>query len=135
MVVAYAFSGSLNFNPLTDSIKTDNGKDFKFEPPTGEVYPQQGYATKDSGYMAPTKSGEVIIDPASERLSFLEPFPKQDPVKDYQDLFVLFKADGKCTTDHISQAGPWLKFRGISTTSVTTCSSEPLTPLVGYRHR
>ncbi len=112
VVVAYAFSGTLNFNPMTDSIKTDDGKDFKFEPPTGDVYPGQGYASKDSGYLAPTKSGEVIIDSASERLSFLDPFPKQDPVKDYQDLFVLFKADGKCTTDHISQAGPWLKFRG-----------------------
>lgn len=107
LVVAMAFGGSMKFNPLTDSIDG-----FKFEPPEGDVYPDQGYATKDSGYMAPTMSGEVIINPASERLSFLSPFPKQDPVKDYQNLKVLFKADGKCTTDHISQAGPWLKFRG-----------------------
>ncbi|MCA9482332.1 MAG: aconitate hydratase [Nitrospina sp.] len=112
IVVAYAFAGTLKFNPLTDSIKTDDGKEFKFSPPTGEVFPDQGYASKDSGYLAPTKSGEVIIDPSSERLAFLDPFPKQDPVADYQDLFVLFKAQGKCTTDHISQAGPWLKFRG-----------------------
>ena len=107
VVVAMAFGGSMKFNPMTDSIGN-----FKFEPPTGEVYPDQGYATKDSGYMAPTMSGNVIIDPKSERLSFLEPFPKQDPVADYKNLKVLFKADGKCTTDHISQAGPWLKFRG-----------------------
>ncbi len=107
IVVAMAFAGSMKFNPLTDSIG-----DFKFEPPTGEVFPAQGYASKDSGYMAPSMSGEVVIDPKSERLSFLEPFPKQDPVADFKDLKVLFKAAGKCTTDHISQAGPWLKFRG-----------------------
>ncbi|MDH5761818.1 MAG: aconitase family protein, partial [Nitrospinota bacterium] len=107
VVVAMAFGGSMKFNPMTDKIG-----DFKFEPPTGEIYPEQGYATKDSGYMAPTMSGEVVIDPKSDRLSILDPFPKQDPVKDYQNLKVLFKADGKCTTDHISQAGPWLKFRG-----------------------
>ncbi|TDJ52994.1 MAG: aconitate hydratase [Nitrospina sp.] len=107
IVVAMAFAGSMKFNPLTDSIG-----DFKFEPPTGEVFPAQGYASKDSGYMAPSMSGEVVINPKSERLSFLEPFPKQDPVADFKDLKVLFKATGKCTTDHISQAGPWLKFRG-----------------------
>ena len=107
IVVAMAFAGSMKFNPLTDSIG-----DFKFEPPTGEVFPAQGYASKDNGYMAPSMSGEVVIDPKSERLAFLEPFPKQDPVADFKDLKVLFKATGKCTTDHISQAGPWLKFRG-----------------------
>ncbi len=107
VVVAMAFAGSMKFNPMTDSIGG-----FKFEPPSGEIYPDQGYATKDSGYMAPTMSGDVVIDPKSERLSFLDPFPKQDPVADYKDLKVLFKAAGKCTTDHISQAGPWLKFRG-----------------------
>lgn len=107
IVVAMAFAGSMKFNPMTDSIG-----DFKFEPPTGEVYPAQGYASKDNGYMAPSMSGEVVINPKSERLSFLEPFPKQDPVADFKDLKVLFKAAGKCTTDHISQAGPWLKFRG-----------------------
>ena len=107
IVMAMAFAGSMKFNPMTDSIG-----DFKFEPPTGEVYPAQGYASKDNGYMAPSMSGEVVINPKSERLSFLEPFPKQDPVADFKDLKVLFKAAGKCTTDHISQAGPWLKFRG-----------------------
>jgi aconitate hydratase len=107
IVVAMAFAGSMKFNPMTDSIGN-----FKFVPPTGEIYPDQGYATKDSGYMAPTMSGEVIVDPKSERLSLLDPFPKQDPVADYKNLKVLFKAAGKCTTDHISQAGPWLKFRG-----------------------
>jgi len=112
LVVAMAFSGSMKFNPLMDSLKDKDGNDFKFQPPNGEVLPANGYASKDSGYEAPTLSGEVDIDPASERLAFLEPFPKQDPVKDYQDLPVLLKAKGKCTTDHISQAGPWLKFRG-----------------------
>jgi aconitate hydratase len=112
LVVAMSFSGSLKFNPLTDTLKDKDGKDFKFQPPSGDVYPNKGFTSKDNGYMAPTKSGEVIIDPKSERLAFLAPFPKQNPVNDYKDLFVLFKAKGKCTTDHISQAGPWLDFRG-----------------------
>lgn len=112
LVVAMAFSGSMKFNPMTDALKDKDGKSFRFEPPVGEVLPANGYASKDRGYEAPTLSGEVVIDPASERLAFLNPFPKQDPVKDYQDIPVLFKAKGKCTTDHISQAGPWLKFRG-----------------------
>lgn len=112
LVVAMAFAGSMKFNPLTDSLKDKNGNDFKFQPPNGDILPSNGYASEDSGYEAPTMSGEVVINPSSERLAFLEPFPKQDPVKDYQELPVLLKAKGKCTTDHISQAGPWLKFRG-----------------------
>lgn len=111
LVVAMAFSGSMKFNPLTDSIK-NNGEDFKFEPPQGDIYPAKGFTSKDSGYETPTMSGEVVIDPSSERLALLEPFDLQDPVADYKDMPVLFKAKGKCTTDHISQAGPWLKFRG-----------------------
>ena len=93
-------------------IKDKDGNDFKFEPPAGEVLPNNGYTAQDGGYEDPTNSGDVIISPTSERLAFLEPFPKMDPVKDYQNIPVLFKAKGKCTTDHISQAGPWLKFRG-----------------------
>ena len=112
VVVAMAFSGSLKFNPMTDALKDAKGNEFRFEPPQGEVFPSKGYASKDNGYLAPTMSGEVVVDPASERLAILEPFPKQDPVADYKDMKVLFKAKGKCTTDHISQAGPWLKFRG-----------------------
>ena len=112
LVVAMAFGGSMKFNPMTDSLKDKDGNDFKFEPPAGEVLPSNGYTPQDAGFEAPTNSGEVVISPTSERLAFLEPFPKMDPVKDYQDLPVLFKAKGKCTTDHISQAGPWLKFRG-----------------------
>jgi len=112
LVVAMAFAGSMKFNPLTDSLKDKDGNDFKFDPPSGDVLPLNGYSSKDSGYEEPTKSGEVIIDPSSERIAFLEPFPKQDPVEDYKDLPLLIKAQGKCTTDHISQAGPWLKFRG-----------------------
>jgi len=112
VVVAMAFSGSLKFNPMTDSLKDAKGNEFRFEPPQGDVFPSNGYATKDNGYMAPTMSGEVVVNPTSERLAMLDPFPKQDPVADYKNMKVLFKAQGKCTTDHISQAGPWLKFRG-----------------------
>ena len=112
VVVAMAFSGSLKFNPMTDALKDAKGNEFRFEPPQGDVFPSNGYATKDNGYMAPTMSGEVVVNPTSERLAMLDPFPKQDPVADYKNMKVLFKAQGKCTTDHISQAGPWLKFRG-----------------------
>ena len=112
LVVAMAFGGSMKFNPMTDTLKDKDGNDFKFDPPTGDVLPVNGYSSKDSGYEVPTKTGEVVINPSSERLAFLEPFDKQDPVADYKDLPLLLKAQGKCTTDHISQAGPWLKFRG-----------------------
>ena len=112
LVVAMAFGGSMKFNPMTDTLKDKDGNDFKFDPPAGDVLPASGYSSKDSGYEEPTKSGEVVISPTSERLAFLEPFSKQDPVNDYKDLPLLLKAQGKCTTDHISQAGPWLKFRG-----------------------
>ena len=112
LVVAMAFGGSMKFNPMTDTLKDKDGNDFKFDPPAGDVLPANGYSSKDSGYEEPTKSGEVVINPTSERLAFLEPFSKQDPVNDYKDLPLLLKAQGKCTTDHISQAGPWLKFRG-----------------------
>jgi aconitate hydratase len=112
LVVAMAFSGSMKFNPLTDSLKDKDGNDFKFKPPVGEVLPPNGYASKDSGYETPTMTGEVEINPTSERLAFLKPFPKQNPDSDFQGLPLLLKAKGKCTTDHISQAGPWLKFRG-----------------------
>ena len=111
-VVAMAYGGSLGFNPLTDALKADDGKDFKFDPPKGDIYPSKGFTSKDNGYEAPTNSGDVIVDPSSERLAILEAFPKQNPKTDYQDLPVLLKANGKCTTDHISQAGPWLKYRG-----------------------
>ena len=112
LVVAMAFGGSMKFNPMADTLKDKDGNDFKFDPPTGDVLPVNGYSSKDSGYEVPTKTGEVVINPSSERLAFLEPFDKQDPVADYKDLPLLLKAQGKCTTDHISQAGPWLKFRG-----------------------
>jgi len=112
LVVAMAFGGSMKFNPMTDTLKDKDGNDFKFDPPVGDVLPANGYSSKDSGYEEPTKSGEVVISQTSERLAFLEPFSKQDPVNDYKDLPLLLKAQGKCTTDHISQAGPWLKFRG-----------------------
>ncbi|MFT4577601.1 MAG: aconitate hydratase [Nitrospinales bacterium] len=112
LVVAMAYGGSMKFNPMTDALKDKDGNDFKFEPPAGEVLPSNGYTPQDAGFELPTNTGEVVISPTSERLAFLEPFPEMDPVKDYQDLPVLFKAKGKCTTDHISQAGPWLKFRG-----------------------
>jgi len=112
LVVAMAFGGSMKFNPMTDTLKDKDGNDFKFEPPSGDVLPTNGYTSKDNGFEASTMSGEVVVSPTSERLAILAPFPKQDPVADYKELPVLLKAKGKCTTDHISQAGPWLKFRG-----------------------
>ncbi len=112
LVVAMAFSGKMKFNPLTDSIKTTDGKDFKFSAPKGEELPAKGFISKDSGYEAPTGTGEIVVDSGSERLALLEPFQAPDFAQDFKELPVLLKAVGKCTTDHVSPAGPWLKYRG-----------------------
>merc|ERR1712194_815622 len=112
-----AFSGTLKFNPYTDSLKTADGKDFKFQIPKDySMIPKSGWSTDNSVYQATVKQEEakdvkVEVDPKSNRLQLLEPFNKWDG-KDYIDCPVLIKALGKCTTDHISMAGPWLKFRG-----------------------
>ena len=111
-VVALSFSGNMRFNPITDTIKAPDGSDFKFEPPTGEELPANGFTSKDSGYEAPTGGGDVVVNPSSDRLALLDPFTEPDLSKDFKELPVLVKALGKCTTDHVSPAGPWLKYRG-----------------------
>lgn len=116
LVTAIAFSGSLSFDPRTDSIKLPDGSNFKFEVPTGSELPASGFVLSKEGYDAPgelavRRTMSVKVDPKSDRLALLEPFPKWDG-KDFSGLLVLGKAKGKCTTDHISQAGPWLKYRG-----------------------
>jgi len=114
VVVAYALTGRLDANPLTDGIPLD-GKAVKLTPPQAPDLPAKGYAGGESGYVAPTDNPaavSVAVNPKSERLALLEPFEPVDKVTGYQNLPVLLKAAGKCTTDHISPAGPWLKFRG-----------------------
>ncbi len=114
MVIAYALSGTLDFDPLNDSLTNDEGEVVKLDPPVGEILPARGFDAGESGFLAPPadSSGvEVVVDPASDRLQLLEPFPAWDG-QDYIDLPVLMKAKGKCTTDHISAAGKWLKYRG-----------------------
>ncbi len=114
IVTAFALSGSLKFNPLTDTLKGTDGKEFKLMPPTAQELPEKGFIADESGYIAPAKDGDkVVVDvkPDSERLQLLEPFEAWDG-KDYGNLPVLMKALGKCTTDHISAAGMWLRYRG-----------------------
>ncbi|MDO8643367.1 MAG: aconitate hydratase, partial [bacterium] len=112
LVTAMAFSGSLEFNPLIDSVET-NGKSWQFSPPHKAAdIPEKGFVRAASGYIAPGPGqGEVKIDPKSERLQLLAPFDPWNG-KDFLKLPLLLKAKGKCTTDHISPAGPWLKYRG-----------------------
>jgi aconitate hydratase len=114
IVMAYALAGRLSFNPLTDELLAPNGKRFRLSPPKpAPEVPEKGFVPDPTGYLPPPASGdvEVRVDPKSERLQLLEPFPAWNG-KDIVDMPVLLKAKGKCTTDHISQAGVWLKFRG-----------------------
>jgi aconitate hydratase len=114
IVTAFALTGSLSFNPLTDELTGSDGKKFKLQPPTGDELPRNGIEEGRSGFIPPAADGstvKVVVDPNSERLALLEPFAPWDR-KDYLDLPILLKALGKCTTDHISAAGKWLKFRG-----------------------
>ncbi len=114
VVTAYAFSGTFDWNPMKDTLPGPDGKPFKFAPPEGPELPKNGFVSPEGGYIAPDASGkkvEVKVAPRSDRLQLLEPFSSWDG-KDLVDLPVLVKASGKCTTDHISAAGPWLKFRG-----------------------
>jgi aconitate hydratase len=115
MVIAYALSGTLEFNPLTDELTSPSGESVKLEPPVGERLPSKGFDPGESGFIAPpedsTAEVEVVVSPESDRLQLLEPFAAWDG-NDYEKLPVLMKAKGKCTTDHISAAGKWLKFRG-----------------------
>lgn len=112
IVMAVGLSGSLNFNPLSDELKS-NGKSLKFKPPGDAAdVPKKGFAISWKGYIKPEGSKtQVQISPTSERLAFLPPFDAWDG-KDFAELPILLKASGKCTTDHISPAGPWLKYRG-----------------------
>jgi len=115
IVVAMAFAGDLHFNPLTDSLETANGENFTFQPPVGEELPSKGFESKDAGFIPPAEDGrDVSIQVASDsdRIALLEPFSKWQLPQDFEDLAILVKAQGKCTTDHISPAGRWLKFRG-----------------------
>lgn len=108
------FAGDLTFNPTTDSIKTKDGKAFKFQPPRGDELPTRGYDAGQNTYQAPPtdRSGvNVVVDPKSARLQLLEPFKPWNG-KDAKGIDILIKVKGKCTTDHISMAGPWLKYRG-----------------------
>lgn len=114
MAMAFAIAGDLCFNPLTDTLTTTDGKQVKLDPPVGDTLPKQGFTVDDNGYQAPAADGagiEVIINPESERLQRLMPFPAWDG-HDYTQMPLLIKTQGKCTTDHISMAGPWLRFRG-----------------------
>lgn len=108
------FAGDLRFNPATDKLKTADGKDFKFSAPNGNELPPRGYDPGENTYQAPPAnrtSIQVQVDPKSNRLELLKPFQKWNG-KDYENIPILIKAKGKCTTDHISMAGPWLKYRG-----------------------
>lgn len=114
IVTAYAISGNLAFDPVNQKLKGADGKEFKFQPPEGEELPPKGFAKGEEGFVAPASSGEsltVEVPPTSERLQLLQPFPRWDG-KDFEKLPLLIKTKGKTTTDHISPAGPWLKFRG-----------------------
>lgn len=114
VVAALTIAGSLTFNPMTDTLTNDKGEQVKLAEPKGYEMPPKGYAVEDAGYQAPFEDGskiEINIDPASNRLQKLQPFPEWNG-KDYTELPLLIKTQGKCTTDHISMAGPWLRFRG-----------------------
>ena len=114
IVTAFALAGRLSFNPLTDSLVNEKGDLIKLDPPSGDELPKRGFKSTEGGYVAPAKNAErvkVTINPASDRLQALTAFPAWDG-QDYVDLPVLLKARGKCTTDHISPAGKWLRYRG-----------------------
>jgi aconitate hydratase len=109
-----AIAGDLGFNPLTDTLINDQGLEVRLDPPSGYELPPRGFAVEDAGYQAPAEDGsfvQVIVSPESKRLQLLDPFPAWEG-DDLKGLKLLIKAKGKCTTDHISMAGPWLKFRG-----------------------
>ncbi len=113
-VMALALAGRLDFDPAHDTLTAPDGTEVTLEAPVGEVLPERGYDPGVDTFTAPPADGSgvtVVVDPASDRLQLLEPFPAWDG-EDFTGLVVLMKAQGKCTTDHISAAGPWLKYRG-----------------------
>lgn len=114
IVTAFAIAGDLAFNPVTDELENIEGKKVKLDEPQGIELPLKGFAVEDNGYQAPAEDGshlQVKVDAKSDRLQLLDSFGQWDG-KDYIGLKLLIKAKGKCTTDHISMAGPWLKYRG-----------------------
>ena len=114
ITTAFAIAGDLTFNPLRDTLTNTEGQQVKLDEPFGAEFPPKGFDVKDPGFIAPAKDGsrvQVKIDPKSKRLQALSPFPAWDG-KNWTGLRLLIKAKGKCTTDHISMAGPWLRFRG-----------------------
>ena len=114
IVTALAIAGDITFNPITDKLMNEEGVEVMLDEPTGIELPEMGFAVEDAGYVAPAEDGsgvEVVIAPDSNRLQKLEPFKAWEGT-DLTGLRLLIKAKGKCTTDHISMAGPWLKFRG-----------------------
>ena len=114
LVTALAIAGRLDFNPLTDTLTNENGEQVKLDAPTGYELPPLGFAVEDAGFQAPAEDGssvEVVVSPTSDRLQLLEGFKPWEGT-DLKGLKLLIKAKGKCTTDHISMAGPWLRFRG-----------------------
>ena len=114
MVAAIAISGRLDFNPMTDTLLNENGEEVKLDEPLGIELPPLGFDVEDAGYLAPDEDGSSVVvkvDPKSERLQLLEPFTPLTP-ESLQGVKLLIKAFGKCTTDHISMAGPWLRYRG-----------------------
>ena len=114
MVAALAISGRLDFNPITDTLINDNGEEVMFKPPYGDELPTKGFDVEDPGYQAPAENGsdvEVIVSPTSNRLQLLDPFQPWDG-QNISNAKLLIKTLGKTTTDHISMAGPWLRFRG-----------------------
>ncbi|MDB5018942.1 MAG: aconitate hydratase [Pedobacter sp.] len=114
LVTAMAIAGDLSFNPLTDTLTNNKGEQVMLDPPSGFELPTNGFAVEDAGYQEPAADGshvQVAVSPTSHRLQLLDPFPAWEGT-DLKGLKLLIKAKGKCTTDHISMAGPWLKFRG-----------------------
>ena len=114
MVAAVAIAGRLDFNPLTDKLINQNGDEVSLDPPTGMELPPKGFDVEDNGYLAPVEDGSsvnVVVEETSERLQLLTPFKPWDG-DNLTGAKLLIKAHGKCTTDHISMAGPWLRFRG-----------------------
>jgi aconitate hydratase len=114
LTTALAIAGTLTFNPLTDYLINDKGEKVKLKEPEGIEMPVKGFAVDDAGFQEPAEDGrgiQVIVSPTSERLQLLQPFDPWNG-QDFTRLKLLIKAKGKCTTDHISMAGPWLKYRG-----------------------
>jgi aconitate hydratase len=114
MVAAVAISGKLDFNPLSDPLENKNGEEVYLSEPIGQELPKNGFDVEDNGYQAPALEGsniEVVVNPESERLQLLTPFEAWNG-ENIENARLLIKAQGKCTTDHISMAGPWLRYRG-----------------------